>query len=250
MFILFRNCFLLFITYLCGHNNPIIVFRPALKFLSRCPYFALIYGQTHFRRLRFDSTKRSGDISHREPNDVNVDGVHKKLDTLIENSAIATHTRLPSHNKRVALSETSHCIKRFEEVLSFLDGAVWVQSFTQNACKDLICDWEKANTLIVGTYRGVFLFHDRTQSTKVPIAGHAFFQQYSADNTPYQLITSGLKQLSWQAVRPCSLVVFESLYRNSELVMAGRRYLNTVVVDWWQFAVFSSSEINVAIAIT
>ena len=28
------------LTYLCGHNKPIIVFRPALKLLSRCLCFA------------------------------------------------------------------------------------------------------------------------------------------------------------------------------------------------------------------
>ena len=51
---------------------------------------ALIYRQTHFR-----STKRSSDISDRAPNDVNVVSVRKKLDTLVENSAIAMNTRLP-----------------------------------------------------------------------------------------------------------------------------------------------------------
>ena len=75
---------------------------------------------------------------------------------------------------------------------------------------------------------------DRTQSTKVPIAGHAFFQPYSADkpvHAPYQLIASGLKQLSREAVRLFSLVVFESLYRNSDLVMVVRRYVYSIVVD-------------------
>ena len=56
---------------------------------------ALIYRQTHFRRLPFDSTKRRGNISHRATNDINVVGVRKKVDTLVENSAIAMHTRLP-----------------------------------------------------------------------------------------------------------------------------------------------------------
>ena len=88
-----------------------------------------------------------------------------------------------------------------------------------------ICDREKAYTPIVGAYRGVSLFQDRTQSTNVPIAGNAFFLQCSADklvHVHYQLIGSaGLKQLSWETVGPCSPVAFESLYRKSDLVMAG-----------------------------
>ena len=61
-----------------------------------------------------------------------------------------------------------------------------------------------------------------------------FFQPYSADklvHASYQLIASGLKQLNKEAVRPCSLVVFASLYRNSDLLVTGRRYLYPVVVD-------------------
>ena len=52
---------------------------------------------------------------------------------------------------------------------------VVLQSFTQYACKDLICDREKAYTPIVGAYRGVSLFQDSTQSTKVPITGHVHY---------------------------------------------------------------------------
>ena len=109
----------------------------------------------------------------------------------------------------------------------------------------------KVYTPIVGAYRGVCLFQDRTQSTKVIIAGHAFFHPYSVDklvHAPYQFIASGLKQLSRDAVGPGNLLVFESLYRNSDLVMAGRPYLYPVVVDWCQCAVFSSGGINVAVA--
>ena len=116
------------------------------------------------------------------------------------------------------------------------------------APKYLICDEEKAYTPIVGAYRGVSLFQDSTQSTKVAIAGHALFQPYSADklvHAPWKLIATGLKQLS---VGPSSLVVLESLHRNSDLVMAGRRYLYLVVVDWCRFAVFSSGGLNVAVA--
>ena len=78
---------------------------------------------------------------------------------------------------------------------------VGLHSFTQYARKDLICDREKAFTPIIAydrndflcdremayslivhsAYRGISLFQDRTQSTKVPIAGHAFFQPYSVD---------------------------------------------------------------------
>ena len=54
---------------------------------------ALIYRQSHFRRFPFDITKRRVDISHRAPNDVI--SVRKKLDTFVENSAIAVYTRLP-----------------------------------------------------------------------------------------------------------------------------------------------------------
>ena len=43
----------------------------------------------HIFRFALDSTKRSGDISHHAPNDVNVVGVRKKLDTLVEKNAIA-----------------------------------------------------------------------------------------------------------------------------------------------------------------
>ena len=46
----------------------------------------LSYRQTYFRRIPFDNTKRCGDISHRVSNDGNVVGVHKTLDTLVENS--------------------------------------------------------------------------------------------------------------------------------------------------------------------
>ena len=91
---------------------------------------------------------------------------------------------------------------------------VELQSFTQYARKDLICDREKAHNPIVGPYRGVSLFQDRTQSTKVPIAGHVFVQPYFADklvHTPYELFASGLKQLSREAVGSCCLVVFKSL---------------------------------------
>ena len=59
--------------------------------------------------------------------------------------------------------------------------SVGLQSFTQYARKDFICDTEKAYTPIVSAYRGVSLFQDRTENTKVPIAGYAFFQPYSAD---------------------------------------------------------------------
>ena len=110
---------------------------------------------------------------------------------------------------------------------------VGLQSFTQYARKDLICDRKKAYTPMVGAYHVVSLFHDRTQSTNVSIAGHALFQPYSADkpvHAPYILIASVLKQLSREAIGPCSLV-FESLYRYSDFVMAGWRYLYPVVVD-------------------
>ena len=40
-------------------------------------------------------TKRCGNILHPAPNDVDDVSVRKKLDTLVENSAIAMHTRLP-----------------------------------------------------------------------------------------------------------------------------------------------------------
>ena len=114
--------------------------------------------------------------------------------------------------------------------------SVRLKSFTQYARKDLICDREKAYTSIVGAYCGVSLFQDRTQSTKVSIAGHDFFQPYSADK-----LLHAPKQLSREAMGPWSLVVFESLYCNSDLVMAGRRYL-------YRFAVFSRAEINVTVA--
>ena len=52
---------------------------------------------------------------------------------------------------------------------------VGLQSFTQYARKDLICDREKAYIPIVAANGGVSLFADRRQSTKVPIAGNAFF---------------------------------------------------------------------------
>ena len=39
---------------------------------------ALIYRQTHIRILSFDSTKRSGNISHLAPNELNVVGVRNK----------------------------------------------------------------------------------------------------------------------------------------------------------------------------
>ena len=125
-----------------------------------------------------------------------------------------------------------------------------LQSFTQCARKDLIFDREKAYTPIVGAYREVTLFQDRTQSTNIPIAES--FQPYSVDklvHASYQLIASGLKQLSREAIWFGSLVVCESLYRNSDLVMVGRRYLYPIVVEWCQFAVFSSDGMNVAVTL-
>ena len=97
------------------------------------------------------------------------------------------------------------------------------------------------------TYYGVSLFHDRTQSTKVPIAGQACFQPYSADvHAPYQLIAYSLKQLRREAIVSCSLIVFESLYSNFDLVMAVW-CLYPFVIDWWRVASFSSAGINVAV---
>ena len=50
-----------------------------------------------------------------------------KLNTLVENSAIAMHTLHEKieevARKAVALSETSHGIERFGKVPSYLDGA-------------------------------------------------------------------------------------------------------------------------------
>ena len=86
---------------------------------------------------------------------------------------------------------------------------VGLQSFTQYARKDLICDWEKAYTLIVGAYHRVSLFQDRTQSTKISIGGHAFFKPYSVDklvHTAYQVIAFGLKQLSDRPSSPTALL--------------------------------------------
>ena len=56
-----------------------------------------------------------------------------------------------------------------------------------------------------------------------------------------QLIGADLKQLSREVIEP-------TLYRNSDLVMAGRRYLYPVVVDWCRFVVFSIGGINVVVA--
>ena len=67
-------------------------------------------------------------------------------------------------------------------------------------------------------------------------------------HAPFQLIAFGLKLLSTETVRPSRLVIFETLYRNSDLVVAGRRYLYPVVVYCCWFAVFTSGGINVAFA--
>ena len=56
--------------------------------------FALIYCQTHFSRLPFDSTKGSSYISIDTPYDVDVVSVRKQLDTFVKDSAIAMHYRL------------------------------------------------------------------------------------------------------------------------------------------------------------
>ena len=112
---------------------------------------------------------------------------------------------------------------------------------TQYTRKNLTCDREKAYSPTVGSYRRVSLFQDGTQSTKVPIAGHAFFQPYSADklvHAPYQLIASGLKQLNREDIGPLSLVVFESLYRNTDLV----------VIDWCRFRPISKLSCNPKVA--
>ena len=140
------------------------------------------------------------------------------------------------------------------DLLSLKPRLIWsdqclgveLHSFTQYTRKDLICDRKKAYTPIVVAYRKVSLFQDRTQITKVSIAEHTFFQPYSADklvHAPYQLIVSGLKQLSREAVGTGSLCVFESLYRNSD-VMAGRRYLYPVVIDSLVVALMSPSPRN------
>ena len=50
----------------------------------------------------------------------------------------------------------------------------WFQSFTKYACKNLICDKEKAYTPVVGAYRRDSLFLDRTEDTEFPIVGHTF----------------------------------------------------------------------------
>ena len=84
-----------------------------------------------------------------------------------------------------------------------------------------------------GAYRKVSLFQEGAAIS---------FQPYSAGklvHSRYQLIAFDLKQLSSEAVGPGSLVVFKSLYRNSDLVMAVRRYLHPVFVDCCRFAVFS-----------
>ena len=69
----------------------------------------------------------------------------------------------------------------------------------------------------------ISLFQDRTQSTKVPIAGQLSSSHILQIIWCMQLIASSLIQLSREAVGPYSLVVFESLYRNSDLVISGRR---------------------------
>ena len=88
----------------CKHldNIEIIAVSRALRphtrhdFTRRQHIFrlALIYRQTHFRRLPFDSTKRSGNISHRVPNDVKLVGVRNKLETLVENIPLRCNARL------------------------------------------------------------------------------------------------------------------------------------------------------------
>ena len=91
-------------------------------------------------------------------------------------------------------------------------------SFTQYAREDLICDSEKAHTPIVGAYREVSLFQDRPQTTKdLGMLSSSHILQISWCMLLTYSLPSGHKQLSREAVRPCSLVVFESLYRNSDL---------------------------------
>ena len=55
-------------------------------------------------------------------------------------------------------------------------------------------------------YRGLFLFQDRTQNTKVPIAETAFFPPYSAAKL-VQL--NSTKQLSRETIGPCSPFAFQ-----------------------------------------
>ena len=68
---------------------------------------ALIYRQTHFRKRPFAvGTKRLSGISHRAPKDIK-DSVRKKLETLVENSGIAMHIRLPKHTLHEKIEEVA-----------------------------------------------------------------------------------------------------------------------------------------------
>ena len=56
----------------------------------------------------------------------------------------------------------------------------WLQSFTQYACKDFICDREKPYIPVVGTYRRASLFWDRTENIAVSIIWHTFLLLFAS----------------------------------------------------------------------
>ena len=74
------------------------------------------------------------------------------------------------------------------------------------------CCWRISN---------VSLFQDRKRTLR--------FQPLV--NAPYQLITSGLKQLSGEAIRTCRFTVFKTHNRGFNLLLYRRRNLHSVIID-------------------
>ena len=74
----------------------------------------------------------------------------------------------------------------------------WLQSFTQFACKNLICDREKTDISVLGSYRTVSLFKDRTEDTEVRIVEHIFLlfcKQASACECVQLYFTNGFTNI-------------------------------------------------------
>ena len=148
----------------------------------------------------------------------------------IPSSVIALYTRSLTGLSNAALKSTKKwCVLSwfsclFSRVWHSVDGGLarseaalirsnhWLgvelQFFTQYARKDLIFDREKSYTPIVGAYRRVSLFQDRAQSTKVPIAGHAFLKPYSIDKLCVLLTNSSPPALNNSAGRPSLIYIY------------------------------------------
>lgn len=72
--------------------------------------------------------------------------------------------------------------------------------------RTLYCYYRQEAYTVIGANCKVCLFKNRTEDTEVPVSEHVFLQSYFVNKlmrTSYELITSGLKQLSSLAFLNC-----------------------------------------------